>query len=315
MENKFQISFFAANQLNKEVGLELANRGHSVVFNEINRNLDFIFAMGMPTSLEFIFKLGCKISSFNKEKTKIIANVFDIPPWRLNIPNYKNTYLKYKEFLEQKCNYITTLSETTCWQLKSLWNINSIPLFLEFNDKLIDTLPEIGNHNDIVMVSRLEPHKKFEIALFAISLLKERHNVTIVGDGSLRQYLTEIAKSLQLNVMFKGVLNEFETVLEIKKAKIVIQPSTFEGKSIVPKEAIYLNKPCIMTNIPINREFHPKGGIYFEPDDIIDLKNKIEEVYLNPPSVEFLEIAKSEIEKCRIKNVATEVELFLNKIK
>lgn len=102
----------------------------------------------------------------------------------------------------------------------------------------------------IVSVGRLHPIKGFDIAVEAAERLKERGRRfiwLIVGEGKERKTLElQIKKKkLQNEVFLLG--NRVNPYPYMKHADIFVQPSRFEGKSVVLDEAKILQKPIVVT--------------------------------------------------------------------
>lgn len=102
----------------------------------------------------------------------------------------------------------------------------------------------------IVSMGRLTKQKNQKMLLAAFSKAVKKHpeyELTIYGEGELREVLTEQAKILQISekVHLPGnVLNVHE---EIKDAEIFVLSSDFEGLSNALLEAMKMGFPCIST--------------------------------------------------------------------
>jgi len=301
------ISFFCANNYGKIIGEELINRGHTVMFNTINKDTEITFVLGAPTAFKFNAYLKQR---YDNERfiynSKIVPVIFDLPTWRFGNKNWDRYYNSYKTMLKTWGNCIT-ISKFTTKQLKNVWNIDSIPLFSVFNDKLIDKYKKtITRKKQIIMVSRFEPHKRFDIVMRAI--VGTDWKLIMCGrNGSYTNFYKGLADSLGINYEIHiDPSNEF-IIEKYCESKVCIQPSVFEGLSLVPKEALWCNTPVILADIPINREFHSNFVNYFKTDDITDLKKVL---------VNKLKIAhKAHIKKLTIKEVTNGVEKWIKKQK
>lgn len=105
----------------------------------------------------------------------------------------------------------------------------------------------------IVTVGRLEKEKGIDIALVAANILKN-NNIDftwhIFGAGILYEELVEKIEKFGLSDVFilEGVTkNPYKYM---RAADIIVQPSRYEGKSIVLDEAKILAKPIVVTNYP-----------------------------------------------------------------
>ena len=121
----------------------------------------------------------------------------------------------------------------------------------------------------LLSIGRLVKLKGFDIALEAAQKLKERgikFKWYIVGDGVLRDELEEKKKELKLEeFIFLGIRKNPYPYL--KYADIIVQPSRYEGKSMVLDEAKILNKPIVVTNYDtVHDQIKEKEGIIVEID-------------------------------------------------
>jgi len=293
------ISFFAETEFMKSIGKELQLKGHIVEFNSIT-NPEIVVAMGHNASYNLSKVMPAKF------KFKLVNTVLDIPFWRINNPVFKKTYDGYKSFIEK--GNVTSISKWTSSELKRIWKIDSVPLFFEFNNKGVDSVPVIPEEDkldQILMVGRFIDYKKFEVGIEAVSLMVNEPKLVLIGNGddNLYKYLAK-----QYNVDLKVIQKaDDETVFtEMKKSKVLLHPSIFEGKSMVPKEAIWGNTNVVISDIPVHREFH-KNVSFFNPMDLEDLVIKLDEIY----NKKFNEKSKKEIEKFTIEKVAKKAEKYL----
>lgn len=103
----------------------------------------------------------------------------------------------------------------------------------------------------LVSVGRLHPQKGFDLAVKSASVLKQKNidfHWYILGEGSERPGLEKMIaeRGLQNEITLVGLKEN--PYPYIKEAKIFVQPSRYEGKSIVIDEAKILRKPIIVTN-------------------------------------------------------------------
>ena len=115
---------------------------------------------------------------------------------------------------------------------------------------------------DLVVVSRLMPHKRIGMLLEAVaSLHAEGQFVTcrIIGDGPDRETLRDQARALGIEqaVEFRHDVREQKEVYELlKAAKVFVFPSAREGFGIAVLEAFACGLPVITTSAPDNLAQH-----------------------------------------------------------
>lgn len=134
----------------------------------------------------------------------------------------------------------------------------------------------------ILCVSACKEQKALDVLLRAFKQLHEvDHTIRliIVGDGPLRQSLTDLAFSLGIRdrVQFVGLQGRQQVVKLLHGCEIFVLPSRFETFGIAILEAWACQKPVIATTaggIPevIDNE---RNGILVEPDDPCELANAL----------------------------------------
>lgn len=109
----------------------------------------------------------------------------------------------------------------------------------------------------ILTVGRLTAQKAYDMALEAMSLLKERGEQVrwyVLGEGNQRNFLEEKRKKLGLEKDFLlpgAVKNPYPYFAQ---ADIYVHATRFEGKSIAIQEAQILGKPVLVSDCSGNRE-------------------------------------------------------------
>ena len=105
----------------------------------------------------------------------------------------------------------------------------------------------------IINIGRLRKQKDHKNLLLAFKLFLEKnrdYKLLILGDGNLKQNLKEFSKKLEISkkVKFKGWVKN--TIPYLKKSKIFVLSSSYEGLGNVLIDAINYNVPCVSTNCP-----------------------------------------------------------------
>lgn len=116
----------------------------------------------------------------------------------------------------------------------------------------------VGEPVDIAAVGRLISHKRIDMLLDALALLRlDGCSVTcrVIGDGPERERLTEHARALGVAdaVEFRSdVADQSELYGLLKSAKVFVAPSAREGFGIAVLEAIACGLPVVTTSAPDN---------------------------------------------------------------
>ena len=124
----------------------------------------------------------------------------------------------------------------------------------------------------IAFIGRLvDPQKRPGLALRIAQLAQLP--ITFYGDGPEKFKLELEAKSLSTNVSFRGFVRSVWS--EIPPDCLVIVPSLYEGDGLVATEAILLNRPVAVSDIPEFRRFSLKESAYISEVDmfVVNLKS------------------------------------------
>lgn len=203
--------------------------------------------------------------------------------WMHNDYEKQNLCNDFERNYFQKAKNIVTISEACACSLRSafpdlqnkfivLENISSSSVIRKLS---MESFPEeyLGFENGwkLLSIGRLHPQKGFDIAIKAAKKLKEegvRFKWYIIGSGSLKKELRRKCKEygVEENMLFLG--QRTNPYVYIKNCDIFVQPSRYEGKSIVLDEAKILCKPIVVTNYPtvVSSIEKDKNGIIVDID-------------------------------------------------
>lgn len=118
----------------------------------------------------------------------------------------------------------------------------------------IDTLNQDTNKTRVVSVGRLSYEKNFVTAVKALCpICSESLSYTLVGAGPQEAEIRTIANR-NSNVIILGAQSRKKTLEELARADIVVMPSLWEGRSILQLEAMALDKPMVISDVPGLRE-------------------------------------------------------------
>ena len=152
---------------------------------------------------------------------------------------------------------IVSISKHTTNRLISQTKINpskivTIPVGIDI-ENIVEVKPS-KNKSDIIFVGRLLSHKKVDILINSVQLVKNKYpNVKclIIGDGPEKENLITLTEDLDLNnnVDFLGFIeNHNDIYSHMKSSKVFVLPSTREGFGIVVIEANACGIPVITVN-------------------------------------------------------------------
>jgi len=153
-----------------------------------------------------------------------------------------------------------------------------VPNFIE-----LGTFYELTNSYNLLFVGRLEKVKGIEFLIKAISQVISvfpQTMLTIVGEGSNKEYLLNLTQSLQLekHVQFIGWVQNKDLDAYYEKASIIVIPSVWpENFPTVCNEAMSRGRPVIGTNVGGIAEIIDDGvnGYVVEPQSPEKIAEKV----------------------------------------
>ena len=153
---------------------------------------------------------------------------------------------------------------------------------LKPNDEIMNKLG-VENGKYFLTVAGPTKHKNLQIILEAA---KNRKNdlFLVVGKRPEKRVFLKTAASMEQqidqleNVRFAGYLEDNELLTLMQHARALIFPSLYEGFGLPALEAIYCNKPILLSDIPVFRELYGDVATFFNPHNASDLLNKIDNV-------------------------------------
>jgi glycosyltransferase involved in cell wall biosynthesis len=134
-------------------------------------------------------------------------------------------------------------------------------------------------------------HKNHTLVLHALKQLKETGAappvVAFTGlphDYRQPQAFADLLRFVNENGLneycrFLGVTPRDEQIALIRAATAVIHPSKFEGRGAIVEEATLLGAPLLCSDLPVHRELHAPGALFFPPDSVEDLVNLMKRDY------------------------------------
>lgn len=126
-----------------------------------------------------------------------------------------------------------------------------------------------GKRNGIVFLGNLKKHKGIHVLMEAYKKLIRsgyHRKLTIIGKFDFRTKDENIIRELQENKFDAEFINgaDNETVYDIiSQSEVLVSPSLYEGFGIPPLEAMYLDTPAIISDIPVYREVYKDFPVTF----------------------------------------------------
>lgn len=140
----------------------------------------------------------------------------------------------------------------------------------------------------ILYIGRLDKEKKVNILIEALPYIKKSQpfHVVIEGKGQQMENLEILVQKLGLQnkISFLGYIEEKELSTLYSLATVFVMPSTAELQSLVTMEAMALGLPVIGAKAgALPYLIKPdENGFLFEPDNPVDLAQKLQKILENP---------------------------------
>ena len=162
-------------------------------------------------------------------------------------------------------------------KIKKIINPIPLPLKKEFPLLYKETKPEPY----FIYVGNVKKHKGIDVLIDAFNNFSDK-NTKLYIVGKKEAFKTNLeARNLRLNenIIFTGYVDDNKLYNLVYNAKALIQPSFYEGFGIPPLEALYLEVPAIISDIPVFREIYKGLPVsFFNCGDARDLLKKMNNI-------------------------------------
>lgn len=230
---KNDVVFIGLNKLNIKVLRK--------VINEFNP--DIIHAHDFKATL---------ICSLLRNRAVLIAHIHQSPEWIRKI-NFKTLIFGFSSLNVNRIIFVNDVQPNNYLDkyIKNKYAI--LPNVLNTENILKMSLCKYHQNIDIVFIGRMVDIKdpiRFIKIIYKLRKYKPNIKVAMVGDGELKEVCQKEVKNLGLieNIEFRGFIDN--PLPLIKSSKILVMTSKSEGSPMVMIEALVLNKPVVVSNIP-----------------------------------------------------------------
>jgi glycosyltransferase involved in cell wall biosynthesis len=137
----------------------------------------------------------------------------------------------------------------------------------------------------VLFVGRLDQEKNVDQLIRAVALVPQIR-AEIVGDGSCRERLTNLAEELGVadRVRFRGFVSDEELVLAYQSNDVFCMPGTAELQSLATMEAMAAGLPVVAADaMALPHLVHPGvNGFRFPPGNVVILAAALDEITRDP---------------------------------
>ncbi len=204
-----------------------------------------------------------------------------------NSNDYKKWYLRWMEKITYRFhkNIIIGVSKDVLTQYFTFQNHKPYKKYLlytfvdieKFNHNSKNSIPQQTNVCKLIAVGALRFPKN---QLYLINAFKKLRNqpfeLHIYGTGVEDAVLRELNKQANVNIVFKGEVNDVKSIL--KHYDIYVMPSLFEGFSLSILEAMAMEMPLLISDITSFREQCEEVAVYFDLNNEDDFIEKLKEL-------------------------------------
>jgi len=150
-------------------------------------------------------------------------------------------------------------------------------------------LPESLNLPEkyVLFLSTLQPRKNLEGLIDAFKLLKSEHpelphKLVVVGKpGWKYQGILENINQNRDNVVYLNYVSDKDRLAILRRSELLVLPSFYEGFGMQILEAFAANVPVATSNISSMPEVAADAAVYFDPKNILEIKNAMMHVLLD----------------------------------
>ena len=284
----------------------------------ISNNMSNLLVRNKPDVVEYM-DINSEAFSFlkknnNNSKNSIKVVIRSHTPWALLRPYFKRKEdsvveawgaIEKEKFCFHQCDAITVPSNHLKNSLIEIYNIQ--PEKIEVIPNIVDVNVFKPNRNiikdnkifNILHVGRFDESKGVITLIKAFSLLSKKHkNIILTNVGKIvektKMNCQNILKTKDLldKVNFKRFINYENLSDEYSKADVVVVPSEiYESFSYTVAQGMACEKIVIASNIggiPETLKFGELGKM-FNPGNVNELANLMEEVLINKPKYKVIE--------------------------
>ena len=254
--------------------------------NDIANKNPFVFIYNLKILDKFVRQKGITIIHSHHRMAALYAQIL-----KMRNKNLQLVYTAHNAFYDKKALLRFALRNTKivacgesvkknlvdyygfpCEKIKVINNSVEIP-----NNIKEANIGKTKNSFNIGIIGRLTEQKGVDIFIKAFSYLDKNVHGFVVGDGELRNELTNLVKTMGLEkrITFLGYR---EDIFEIIKAlDLIVSASRWEGFPLTPLEAFGCRKTIVASNIPGNNDIvrNKENGLLFRADNADDLADAL----------------------------------------
>jgi glycosyltransferase involved in cell wall biosynthesis len=269
--------------LTKDFHAGLPEGGFDVVIIIPGQSQDRQFYIG---ARGFAKRRGARLALFN----------FETPNWFNSFsptPRSEDMWLEWRRCIEDGCLVLSNSAQSMHWAQAYY---TAYPATTSFDywhqpinvQALARVAPQYREKRVVCFVRARDPHKGGQDLIDALSADLAGWTLSlIVGSAKLdeeyREAILAAARRYQIGIEVKPLLSDVDKFVELKRARMLLYPSLFEGYGIPPIEALSAGTPCVCYDLPVFREVCGDALIASPAGDIDGLRAGIRRVIASQP--------------------------------
>jgi glycosyltransferase involved in cell wall biosynthesis len=139
--------------------------------------------------------------------------------------------------------------------------------------------------NEVTFIGRHLDFKCPDDVIKSVGKIDEgiRPSINFIGshNRSVRARLQMCADHNDVEIKFYAGINDLEKFYIIKRSKVIVIPSRFEGFGMPPAEALYCGKPVVVYDLEITKWIYGDSINYIKPGHLKGMAKKIAELIKN----------------------------------
>lgn len=205
------------------------------------------------------------------------VRMYRLPEWESKL--YRRIFIKaLLSCLLQlhRSKHIITVSEFSKTEIINMFHINPKKISvigngwehiknIEPDYSVFDKFPYLKKGSYYIAISSIAPHKNFKWIIKNAKMYPEKQYV-IVGGADVKLWVDSSEKFVN-NIHYVGYQTDECMRALMENAKALVFPSLYEGFGIPPLEALAIDVPAIVSNIPVMREVFGGSVHYIDVDD------------------------------------------------
>ena len=252
------------------------------------RTLDYVICI--PSINEGAgYYYACRAFALKKKARFAFIN-FETPNWYRELAEMNRPEQDY-DILRGICKYgclILSISKEGQKYAEEFYN--KYPLYTEhaawsppINSIVADSVKEEKREQILIFLRIQDKHKGGDDFLKLLGeYMSGMECVCIIGNGSIdNAFLEEArekAKRFGISLRFEKSINDRQKFKEIKRSRLLLYPSHFEGYGYPPVEALYCGTPCVVYRLPVLEEVSGDALTYCEIGNISMMRRKAGEI-------------------------------------